>query len=77
MNFIVKLPRLENISTGIRYDNILVVVDKLIKYVYLISCKEDFIAKQIACVVLDRVIRYHGIPENITSDRDKIFRSNF
>ena len=28
-------------------------------------------------VVLDRVIRYYGIPESITSDRNKIFRSNF
>ena len=30
-----------------------------------------------ACVVLDRVIRYHGILESIMSDRNKIFRNNF
>ena len=77
MDFIVKLPKSKDISIGVKYNSILVVVDKLIKYAHLISCNKGFIAKQTVCVVLDRVIRYHGIPENITSDRDKIFRSNF
>ena len=52
-------------------------MDKLTKYTYLISCSEEFTAKQMICVVLDKVIRYHGIPKSITSDRDKIFKSNF
>ena len=45
MNFIVKLLKSENISTGIKYNSILVVVDKLTKYIYLILCNERFTAK--------------------------------
>ena len=77
MDFIVKLPKSEDISTGVRYNSILVVVDKLTKYTHLISYKEDFTAKQTVYVVLDRVIRYHRILESITLDRNKIFKSNF
>ena len=77
MDFIVKLSKLEDVSTGIKYNNILIVVDKFIKYVYLISCNKGFTAKQTVYVVLDRIIRYYGIPENITSDKNKIFRNNF
>ena len=48
MDFIVKLPKLENISTNIKYNNILVIIDKLTKYAHFISYKEIFEAKQIA-----------------------------
>ena len=40
MDFIVKLPKSENYITGILYDSILVVVDKLTKYLYLILYKK-------------------------------------
>ena len=52
-------------------------MDKLTKYIYLILCSERFIAKQIAYIVLDRVIRYYNISEFIILDRDKIFINNF
>ena len=45
MDFIIKLLKLENISTEIRYNNILIVVDKFTKYIYLIFCSEEFTAK--------------------------------
>ena len=77
MDFIIKLPKSENISTRIRYNSILIVVDKFTKYIYLISCKKNFTAKQTIYIVLDKVIRYHRILESITLDRDKIFKSNF
>ena len=60
-----------------KYDSILIVVDKFTKYVHLIFCNKKFTVKQIICVVLDRVIKYYGISESITSDKDKIFRNNF
>ena len=73
----MKLSKSENISTGIRYNSILIVIDKFTKYIYLISYNKKFTAKQTTYVILDKIIKYHGIPENITSDRDKIFKSNF
>ena len=77
MDFIMKLPKSEDIIIRIKYDSILVVVNKLTKYIYLIPYNKEFTIKQTAYVILDRVIRYYGISESVTSDRDKIFRSNF
>ena len=73
----MKFLKLEDTVTDTKYNNILVVVNKLIKYVYLILCKKKFTARQTTWIVLDRVIRYYRISEIITSDRDKIFTSNF
>ena len=40
MDFIVKLPKSEDYIIGVLYNSILVVVNKLIKYLYLILYKE-------------------------------------
>ena len=73
----MKLLKSEDSATDAKYDSILMIVDKLTKYTYLISYNEKFTAKQIVWIVLDRVIRHHGILETITLDRDRIFTSNF
>ena len=75
MDFIVKLSKSEDVSTEMKYNSILVIINKFTKYIYLIFCNEEFTTKQTACVVLDRVVRHHSILESITSDRDKIFIS--
>ena len=77
MDFIVKLLRSEDVSIEVKYNSILVIVNKLIKYIHLILYNKKFTVKQTIYVVLDRVIRYHRILESIISDRDKIFKSNF
>ncbi|KAL0544392.1 hypothetical protein IC582_019507 [Cucumis melo] len=56
---------------------IMVVVDRLTKYAYLITLKHPFSAKQVALTFIDKVVRRHGTPNSIISDRDKIFLSNF
>jgi hypothetical protein len=77
MNFITKLPKSTNLAIGDKYDSILVMIDKLIKYSHIIACKEKFIAEQLEYIVLDRLIRYHNISKELTSDRDKLFTSNY
>ncbi len=52
-------------------------IDKLIKYLYIIACKEKFIAKQLEYIMLNRFIRYYDIFKGLTSDRDKLFTSNY
>ena len=42
----MKLPISEDISTDIKYNSILIVVDKLIKYTHFISCKEIYKVKK-------------------------------
>jgi len=77
MNFIIKLPKSTDPATGDRYDSILIMVDKLTKYSHIIACKEKFTAEQLGYIVLDRLIRYHDIPKGLTSDKDKLFTSNY
>jgi len=77
MNFIIKLPKLTNLATRNRYDSILIMIDKLIKYSHIIACTKKFIAKQLEYIVLNRLIRYHDIFKALTSDRDKLFTSNY
>ncbi len=73
----MKLPRLVNPVTNDKYDLIIIIVDKLTKYTIIILYKESYNASQLRFILLDRLIRDHGIPESITLDRDKLFILNY
>ena len=71
MDFITRLPK----SQG--FDVIMVIVDKLSNYAHFVMLKHPFTAKTIAESFVKEVVRLHGVPEVIVSDRDPIFLSNF
>lgn len=71
MDFIEGLPK----SAG--YNSILVVVDRFSKYANFIPMKHPFNAHTVAHSVLDHVVKHHGLPTSIVSDRDRIFTSAF
>ncbi|TYK16028.1 uncharacterized protein E5676_scaffold32G00230 [Cucumis melo var. makuwa] len=71
MDFIEGLPKARGMNV------IMVVVDRLSKYAYFVTMKRPFSAKQVAIEFIDKIVRRHGIPKSIISDRDKIFLSNF
>lgn len=71
MDFILGLPK----SKGI--DTILVVVDRLSKFVHFCGLTHPFSAKQVADLFVRNIVRLHGIPRSIVSDRDPIFMSIF
>ena len=52
-------------------------IDKLIKYLHIIACKKKFIAKQLKYIVLNWLIKYYNIFKGLTSDKDKLFTSNY
>ncbi len=52
-------------------------INKLIKYSHIIACKKKFIAKQSRYIVLNRLIQYHNIFKELTSNKDKLFTSNY
>ena len=72
MDFVGPLP-----ETAAGHDWLLVVVDKFSKMVHLIPCNIKVTAVEVAQLVYDNVIRLHGFPESIISDRDTRFTSNF
>ncbi|KAK2387836.1 hypothetical protein QL285_061576 [Trifolium repens] len=71
MDFITGLP----ISYG--YTTIMVVVDRLTKFAHFIPLKSDFTSKVVAEAFMNNIVKLHGMPKSIISDRDKVFTSNF
>ncbi|XP_062099393.1 transposon Ty3-I Gag-Pol polyprotein isoform X1 [Humulus lupulus] len=71
MDFIVGLPN----SFGVT--NILVVVDRFTKYANFGALPNHYSATKVADLFSHMVIRLHGMPRSIVSDRDPIFTSAF
>jgi len=59
------------------YDYILLVICRLTGMVHLIPTNTKILAKDIAKIYVKEIVRLHGIPESIVSDRDTKFRSEF
>ena len=61
----------------IKYNNILIITDKLIKYVYFISYIESFTSKNISYTFLRNIYTNYKILFKIISDKDKLFILKF
>ena len=68
MDFIIKLLKSIHLVTKEKYDLILVVVDKLIKYSLLILFKESYNTEQLGFMLLNILVKDHGLPKAIILD---------
>jgi hypothetical protein len=71
MYFIEGLPK----SQG--YSVILVVVDKLTKFAHFLPVKHPYTTTSIAQIFMDNIVKLHGLPSLIVTNRDTIFLSHF
>ena len=73
----VSMDWITNIPPSHYHDAILVVVCRLTKMSIFIKTTKSMPAPDVAALFVEYVIRIHGLPSNIVSDRDPIFTSHF
>ena len=71
MDFITALPVSRGMTT------ILVVVDRLSKYIHLGALPANFTVAKVAELFVEIVVKHHGFSKSIVSDRDPVFVSTF
>ena len=67
MDFITKLP------PSLNFDSILFVVDRFSKMAHFIPCVEALNAEALSHLIINNIIRLHGLPDSIVSDRGPQF----
>lgn len=70
MDFIEGLPRVHGKSV------ILTIVDRFSKYAHFIALSHPYTAASMVKAFFEGVVRLHGFPASIVSDRDPVFTSN-
>lgn len=71
MDFIIDLPFPKSLTV------ILVVIDRLSKFGHFLPLKTDFSSTTVAEVFVQNIIKLHGVPKLIVTNRDQIFLSKF
>ena len=72
MDFVVGLPK-----TPRGLDSIWVVVDRLTKSAHFIPINIRFSLEKLTSLYISEIVRLHGVPSSIMSDRDPRFASRF
>ena len=62
---------------GVEFDSILVITDRLTKYTYILLYKEASIVEDLTYTFLRTIVTNYRLPEEIISDRDKLFTLRF
>ena len=72
MDFVVGLP-----LTWRKHDSVWVIVDRLTKSAHFLLVRTDYSLDKLAELYIKEIVRLHGIPISIISDRDPRFTSRF
>ena len=72
MEFLTGLP-----STPRGYNAIWVIVDRLTKSTHFIMIGINFLVPKLEEIYILVIVKLHGVPSSVVSDRDPIFTSNF
>ena len=72
MDFVLGFP-----LTQQKHDFIWVIVDKLTKSAHFIPVNMDYSMDQLVELYVEEIVRLHGVPLSVVSDRDPCFTSMF
>ncbi|KAL4199083.1 hypothetical protein AMTRI_Chr03g49450 [Amborella trichopoda] len=72
MDFVFSLPR-----TSSGHDSIWVIVDRLAKAAHFLPIRMTYTLDRLAQLYIKEIVRLHGVPVSIVSDRDTRFTSKF
>jgi len=72
MDFVSGLP-----LTQKKHDAVWVIVDRLTKSAHFLPVRTDYSLERLAELYISEIVRLHGIPLSIISDRDPRFTSRF
>lgn len=59
------------------YSVIMMVIDKFNEYSHFVHLSRPYTVVNIAQQFIDHILKLHGIPQSIVSDRDAVFTSLF
>jgi hypothetical protein len=62
LDFVIKLPSFKKLITGVIYDSIIVVTNRLTKYTYFIFYLESFLAEDLVYIFYKYIVANHGFP---------------
>ena len=77
INFITRLLRSTDLVIEVKYNIILIIINRFIKYTKIIPYKKEYIIDQLEYLILNKLIRYYSILRIIISDRNKLFILNY
>ena len=60
-----------------KHDSVWVIVDKLTKSAHFIMVRMDYFMDRLVELYVEKIVRLHGVPLSIMSDRDPRFTSRF
>ena len=72
MDFVIDMPR-----TPRRHDTVLVIVDWLTKLAHFLAVRMTFTPEELCRLYIREIVRLHGVPVYIVSDRDPRFTVHF
>jgi hypothetical protein len=77
LDFIIKLLPSRKLMTGVIYDSIMVVTDRLTKYAYFIPYFKSSLTEDLAYMFYKHIMANHKFSQRIISNRDKLFTFRF
>lgn len=72
MDFVIGLPRTQKGN-----NSVWVIIDRLTKTAHFLPVKDTHTMNQLAAIYVREIVRLHGVPVAIVSDRDSKFVSRF